>query len=325
MNVIYVTSREQGVGVTSFCAGLGRGLREQGKKVGYLKPDSSGTQDSDAAFMKNILSLEESVETISPSISQSDETAGISVAIKTISNDKDIIFIEGSPDSYLSSAKIASELNAGLLVIEPYAKNLSRSIIDLRSFGKVLLGTIINKIPIKIIDKYEEQTNTLGKVGIRYFGALPEERSLNAFTASELADCIEAEIIGGENGTEDVIENIILGAMSVDIGTEYLTRKENKAVIVRNTRPDIQLSALSTSMKCLVVTDGNKLLPAVKIKAEEKDVPVLVTGNDTTEVMKRVEAGMKGSKLHQESKLARFETLMQQNLDLDALYRAIGG
>ena len=77
MVTFYVTSLEKGSGKTAVCAGLGKHLLNDGKKVGFFKPtigDSlpkEGT-DSDATFMKNLLGLKESAKSICPVLSGRD-------------------------------------------------------------------------------------------------------------------------------------------------------------------------------------------------------------------------------------------------------------
>jgi dethiobiotin synthetase len=68
--VLYVVSAEEAAGKTLVCAGLGRSLLNEGKKVGFLKPvstEKSGA-DGDAAFMKQVLDLSEAVESLCPPI-----------------------------------------------------------------------------------------------------------------------------------------------------------------------------------------------------------------------------------------------------------------
>ena len=107
--------------------------------------------------------------------------------------------------------------------------------------------------------------------------------------------------------------------MTVDSGPEYFGRKENKAAIIRSERPDMQLAAISTSTKCLVLTGETPLKSAVLIKAEEKQIPVITTTEGSSEIMDQIEDAMAKLDLNQESKLVRFEKLMKQNVNLDIL------
>ncbi len=64
MAALYITSPQAGAGKTLVCAGLGRQLRRDGKKVGFFKPlvadirsTAKKSVDSDTAFLKRILAL----------------------------------------------------------------------------------------------------------------------------------------------------------------------------------------------------------------------------------------------------------------------------
>ena len=58
MVVLYVISVEEAAGKTALCAGLGKYLQGDGKKVGFLKLiDEKSVADGDAAFIKQVLDL----------------------------------------------------------------------------------------------------------------------------------------------------------------------------------------------------------------------------------------------------------------------------
>jgi BioD-like phosphotransacetylase family protein len=112
--------------------------------------------------------------------------------------------------------------------------------------------------------------------------------------------------------------------MTVDSGPEYFGRKENKAAIIRSERPDMQLAAISTSTKCLVLSGDTPIKSGVLIKAEEKKIPVISTSEASAEIMERIESVLVKPGRNLESKLARFEKLLKQNINLDILLKELG-
>ena len=50
----------------------------------------------------------------------------------------------------------------------------------------------------------------------------------------------------------------MLGAMVVDSGLDYFGRKSNKAAIIQQDRPDMQLAALETPTSCLVLSGSSQ-------------------------------------------------------------------
>ena len=325
MVTVYVATREKGSGNTSVCASIGKLVLDAGKKPGYLKPVISAGNNGDTIFVKDILSLDEPVEVLSPVINGGNIAAGIKEAVTKASKGKDVVVIDGSPEQYRSSPEIAKELKAKLLIVESYTEDISKATADFKEFGPSLIGVIINKVPERRLEKATgEDAEQLAEAGIKFLGAIQEDRALSALTVGELAACIDGSFIHGEEKSGDLIENLMLGAMTVDSGPEYFSRKENKATIIRSERPDMQLAAISTSTKCLVVTGETPLKSAVLIKAEEKAIPVITTSVSSAEIMEHVEAVLANPGPNQVSKLARFEKLMKQSVDCNILSKELG-
>lgn len=325
MVTVYVATREKGSGNTYVCASIGKLVLDAGKKPGYLKPVISAGNDGDAVFVKDILSLDEPVEVLSPVIKKGNIAAGIEEAVAKVSKSKDLVVVDGSPEQYHSITDIAKGLKAKLLIVESYTEDISKTIADNKGLGPSLIGVIFNKVPEKRMDKVtSEYAEQLAEAGIKYLGAIREDRALSALTVGELAACIDGSFKHGEEKSGDLIENLMLGAMTVDSGPEYFGRKDNKATIIRSERPDMQLAAISTSTKCLVLSGETPLKSAVLIKAEEKDIPVITTSESSAEIMEHVEAFLTNPSPNQVSKLARFEKLMKQSVNLDILSKEFG-
>ncbi len=322
---VYVTTKEKGSGNTSVCLSIGKLVMDAGKKPGYLKPVIEAGDNGQVAFAKDVLSLDESIELLSPVVSGSNLARTIKESVVKISRGKDVVIIDGPPEYYQSSSDIVKELNAKMLIVEPYIEDISQATIGYKRFGKSLMGVIFNKVPAKRMNKVKvEYAEQLAKSGVTFLGAIQEDRALFAFTIGELADCIDGNFVRGEDQSTDIIENLMLGAMTVDSGPEYFGRKENKTVIIRSERPDMQLAAINTSTKCLVLTGDASVKPAVLIKAEEKGIPVITTSKGSTEIMEQVEAVLVTQNLNQISKLVRFEKLMNQNIKIDIVSKELG-
>ena len=112
------------------------------------------------------------------------------------------------------------------------------------------------------------------------------------FSVGELARHLEGEILNCPERSEELVENIMVGALSVDSGLDYFGRKTNKAVITRGDRPDLQMAALETSTKCLVLTSDIGPMPIILHRAKEKGVPIIAVKGDTMSVLKRIEEAL---------------------------------
>jgi len=121
---------------------------------------------------------------------------------------------------------------------------------------------------------------------------MEEERKPAGISISELANCIQGEILNSPEKSGEIVENLMVGAMCVDPAPLYFNLKPAKAVITRGDRADIQLNALKTSTKCLILTGGTKPLPDVMQRAEEEGVPILLVEKDTPATLSELERGL---------------------------------
>jgi hypothetical protein len=163
----------------------------------------------------------------------------------------------------------------------------------------------------------EAATAQFGAAGIKVLGTVPENRFLLALTVSELAESIQGKILNNADKAGELVENYMLGAMVVDSGPAYFGRKINKAAVIRQDRPDMQLAALETPTNCLVLS-GSSQPPLYNVlsKAESKGVPVIATETAVPDIVARIENTLLHTRLRQEKKLAKLAEIVKQNLDL---------
>jgi len=326
VTAIFIASLAEGGGKTSICAGLAQYMVGKGKKVGFMKPVTMEGVDSDALLMKNVLSLAESPEDIGPFIGDSKKISSVvKQTYDRISKDKDIVIIEGPDSTGEAAQKMAAAVNAKVIVVggpeeSPGAKMTGAQ----KLFGKNLLGVILNKVPVSLVERLRDKaTAAFKEAGIKVLGLLPEDRTLFTLTVGELANGINGEILNSAGKSGELAENIMLGAMTVDTGPLYFGRKENKVAVLRSERSDMQLAALQTSIRGLVISGEQKPLPQVMGEAIKKDVPVIMAGNDVTTIVSNIEDTMARTRFSVE-KLPRINAIFTENLDLPALGKALG-
>jgi len=330
---LYVTSLEKGNGKTAVCAGLGKRLLAEGKKVGYFKPViTSGKKtpaagaDSDAEFLKKLFALSESVELLCPALSDGSKLASnIKEAYAKVSQGKDVVIVEGPSEQYQASPDTVKALNAKVIGVETYSKGLLKTTDSYKDFGQSLLGIVLNKVPQSRIEQTRSEVSAgLNKAGVNILGVLPEDRALLAMTMGELAERIQGEILRGAEQSAELVENLMIGALVVDPGPDYFGRKASKAAIIRSDRPDMQMAAMETSTTCLVLTGDTQLKPVVLERAEEKNVPIIVARGDTSTTVKSIEDALVEARFNQENKLPKLMEIMEQNLDFQAIYKGLG-
>jgi len=300
LGVLYVVSAEEAAGKTAVCAGLARNLLNDGKKVGYL----ASSDKSGADFIKQV--------------------PGLEIVSKPDAGGLDIVLAEGTIGKKAEDAYAAARgMKAQVIVVEAYSGQPSRHNSVYKGFGKDLLGVVINKVPESQLARVnEDMTRKLSKARIKVLGVIPENRVLLAITVGELADIVKGKIINYYEKSTELVENYMLGAMIVDSGLDYFGRKSNKAAIIRQDRPDMQLAALETSTQCLVLSNSSnesETLYNVRQKAESRGIPIITTETATGDIVAGIEDALSKARCTQEKKLNKLAEVIKNNLDIKAV------
>ena len=348
MVALYITSME-GAGKTALCAGIGKKMLDRGVKVGFVIPVQlfeTGITDGneDIAFIKEIFDLPESGEQLSPvRLSPSELWQGLTNAVtdftdnirqvyREISRNRDVVIMGGLGNlvvdkvSTLACYTIAEAVEATVIIALRYSSTLDVS--KIVRIGEKLgqtLGVVVNFVPNSKIEEIRlDLTALFNKAGIKVFGILPEIRSLLGVTVTELAEILNGEVLISPESADEIVENVMLGAMTVDSGTSYFKRKENKAVVIRGDRADMQLAALETSTKCLILTNNLKPLPVVISQAQDKHVPIVMVKQDSSAAIAGIEEALTKASFRNPRKLETFSNVLDCYFDFEALYSELG-
>jgi BioD-like phosphotransacetylase family protein len=353
MKVLYITSTATFSGKTALCIGLGNKFRHDGFTIGYMKPVSTMARkvtgqivDEDAQFIQQTFDLVEPLETIAPIAlmpqvvegiltggEKTDFVARLREAYARVAQGKDVVILEGGAHCMegslvgLSAPLVAGLLEARELVVIKYISDL---VVDDALgaqvlFGDSMIGVVINAVPRQRMRFVQEMVKPyLEARGVKVFAILPQERLLMSISVGQLADCLGAEVVSCPEASEELVEYLMVGAMTVDSVLTYFRRKPNKAVITGGDRSDIQLAALETSTKCLILTGNLYPSPLILGRAEEVGVPVILTKQDTLTTVEIIEQFFGKTRLHQEKKVQRFQEMLNERFDFDTLYADLG-
>jgi hypothetical protein len=319
---IFIASLSSGAGKTAICAGLGKYLMNQGKKVGYLTPViGKGNAKADASFMKEILALPESLDFICPNFeSENQLAASIKKLIDVVSGGKDVVLVESS------DTNAAKEASAKVILAVTYEELTgNKAIPAYKIIGQQAAGIVINKVPTsQLHDVWTDKAPSMREASVNILGVLPEDRALLTFNLDELARLIDGNFAYATEKAEEIPTSFMLGAMTVDSGLPYFNRMSNKVAIVRGERPDMQMAALHTSTLAMVVTCDHAMIPQVKNLAEDKKVPVILTKYDCTTVANRIEESILKTRFHQKRKVDKILDLMSKGFDFQLLSKTAG-
>jgi BioD-like phosphotransacetylase family protein len=354
MKSLYITGAERYSGKTATCLALGVRLQTDGYKVGYLKPLSlqpwrieNHIADEDAAYVKQVLNLPSQPWELSPVVitteflhqhlanpSKEDLMGKIRDTYHKLGQGQDIMILEGGGslrEGYvvgLPTVGVVKELNSKAMVIAKYREEV-RMLDDVLStqarLGEAFIGILINRVP----EDASEFVNKIAvpfleKKNVKVFGVLPEVRGLSALTVSELIRLLNAEVLTRYQSADALVENLTVGAMTAEAALSRFRRATNKAVITGGDRTDIQLAALETSTTCLILTGNLRPSPLIIKQAEEFGVSVLLVRSNTMETIEQIEKFFGKTRLGQSEKLKQFQSLLDEHLNKDRLYEAMG-
>jgi len=350
---IYLSSAKKHAGKTSIGIGLILALREKGMNVGYIKPigttfrDLDGRLvDEDALHLKSILSLEDSPDDMSP-VDLTTETVRdilrgkekrilerVKEGFNKISRNKDVVLIEGSPDMIhgislgLSDGCIARELNSKVVLVTKYDTEISlvdQVILGMKLIPEELLGgVIINDAPESALEFIQEAVvSFLEKKGARIYGIIPRDRILRAVPIKQILEELGGELLAGRSAVNSLVDNFLIGAMEVSSAIKYFRRAPNSAVITGGDRADIQMAAIETGIRCLVLTGNRRPSEVILAAAEERHIPVILVPMDTMSTVERMERMLGRLKVQSEEQMKRVKELVEKYVDLDALLKDV--
>ena len=340
---IYICSSSEFSGKGLVAIGLGLKMKAEGLKVGYIKPFAKSL-DGHTQSIKEILDLNESIEDICPVILTHDlfmqAMAGriksldkkISSAFKKIAKGKDVVLIGGagnlSDGSMLgiSGIRLAKLLKAKVLIVERYRDSSTiDSIFSVKDyFGESLKGVVLNFVPREGIDYVKKNIAPfLENKGIDVFGIFPDEPLLHSISVEEAREALNGDIICAKEKTGGLIEHLSIGAMDVESAVKYFRKTPNKAVITGAHRTDIQLAALETSTRCLILTGGQMPNNIIIGKAEMAGVPIMIVKDDTLTTVEKIERAISMLHLSGKNKIEKAREMFEERFVYELFMRKL--
>lgn len=352
MATLYVASTETFVGKSAVCLGLMRRMQRDGFRVGYMKPVSvsaahrpDAVLDEDAALVAATMGLTAPLEQLAPvritpgvidAILRGQRPAflrRLQEAFLAVSRDCDAMLLEGS-NSWsegtlvdLAADQVMELLETPGLLVSRYRSTLTvDTILAVQRFiGDQLIGVVLNQVAEPHVEFVRNRVLPfLEARDIPVLGVIPHDDLLSGVTVQELYEHLGGQLIGNRNWCTAMVESLMVGAMGAEVGLSFFRRRANKAVITGGDRADLQLAALETSTRLLILT-GNIQPPMQVIdKAEERQVPIIVLPDETGVTVERAEALLGHSRLQQGIKIERFSDLLEAHVDFARLYDLIG-
>lgn len=311
MRTYFVAATQPNVGLTSVSLGLVRALQRRGLKVGFVKPVTKGTPDSEPSvlFARSICHVENTPAPLAMSLVTQCVTSGktdellediVSLAM-SCTEGADVLVVEGihaDPSRAFIprlSADIARSLQADVVLVASGADadgiaQTNYMIAQVRNAGRSVVGVIFNRARAG----FDETAAASQLDGVPIWGVIENDPALSAPRTIDVARHLGAEVmIEGEIATRRVLETV-LAARSV---SEVIARLKPGALVVSaGDRDDIILAAaLAASngieLAGLVLTHNSFISPRIErfgSRAFHSGLPVLRTDGDSYETAARI-------------------------------------
>ncbi len=340
---ILVASNTAYAGRTFVALGLAMKLADMGHSVGFLKPlgnlpATSGktVADADAQFVKETLGLAEPTEVISPFLltfetqtlllqGKIKDAKKLAVdALKAVKK-KDFVIVCGASDLLegslvgLDALSLAEAMKAQVLLVEPWRGDCSADTAygAARLFCDRFAGAVFNKVPSAMTGHVKDEVKPfLEKKGAPVFGIIPKDKFLESVTIASLNEILNGTVLCCEDKMDELVEHFLIGAMDVDSALNYFRRTPNKAVITGAHRSDIQLAALETSTKVIILTGGFQTNEVVLGKARSRGIPILSVPDDTFTTIDKIELRMGKTSIRERRKVERARDLIGAGFDM---------
>ena len=343
MSVLYIAGTERGAGVTALATATARHLAAQGRAVSLVKPlrvvdeGAAPGPDPDVEFYPTAIPGIDAPHggTLEATASQVTQDAGLvrraAETVAGLDGDGRTVIVEGPSldgDAADASAALAGALDAWVIVAGRYQPSMTG--LDVRRacerFGESLAGVMLNRV---YRHRAHDASARLGPAieaeGVRVLGAIPEDRRMLAPTVRDLAEHLDGEFLLFPERGDALVEYVMTGGWFLDQGVHVFSRRENKAVVVRGDRPDLQMAALETSTVCLVLTGGMNPIQYVTYHAEQEETPLIMVPHSTLETLQRLHTVEQRVSVRHAEKVARYAALMADHCRMDEVVAATDG
>jgi BioD-like phosphotransacetylase family protein len=182
--------------------------------------------------------------------------------------------------------------------------------------GDGLMGVVLNRVTPQALPEVEQiVVPYLAAKGIEVLGVIPLDRLLDAVTVRQLVEILQGKVVCGEAALDEFVERFSVGAMDTGAALGYFQRLPNKAVITGGNRADIQLAALETSTRCLVLTGDQMPNQIIIARAREAGVPIVVVSHDTLTTVEKLESVLGRIRIREAPKVRRAQELLRERLN----------
>ncbi|MDH4140204.1 MAG: phosphotransacetylase family protein [Coriobacteriia bacterium] len=351
MKTVLVASTRPYSGKSGICLALVHEFAERGHRTAYFKP--YGTMpvsiegvvtDEDAAYVSKASTVDVPLTSLCPVVETralledvlSADASGFEERVResfeVVGAKADVVVAEG-PGSLsaghslgVDTCKLASMLGARVVLVDkPHGIDLPDEVLHAAEcLGERLTGVIFNAVHESTADFVREGLAPfLERRGVPVFGVIGKDPLLSSVTVAEIVQALGGTVLSAEASLHETVESFMVGAMGQDKALRYFRRRARKAVITGGDRSDVQLAALETDTRCIILTGNLPPSSVVLARADEMGVPMVLVGMDTLSAVEKMEALLGRVRLHDPRKADRIRAMFREEIDVDALVDAV--
>jgi BioD-like phosphotransacetylase family protein len=359
---LFVAATSQNDGKTSCSIGLLHGLRPYAESIGFLKPVGQRYQvvdgaqvDEDSVLIKRIFDLPHAVKDMSPVAVPQMFTRdyldapdahypglvrAIHESFARVAHNNDLLIIEGTGHAGvgsvfdLSNAHVAHMLRAKVVLVtlggigHPIDEvALNRCLFEQQ--GVQVIGVIANKVlPAKLEQTRTYLAKALNRMGLPLFGVIPYTPRLTWPTVRQVAEAMKADIINGTVRLDNVIADVVVGAMTPHNALTFI--RDRSLLIVPGDRDDLVLAAASMEvlrddmhLAGIMLTGGMLPEPPTLDLLARTQIPVFAVNGPTYEAASRVQKLTVKIQVTDAEKIQLAEEMVRDHVDIKAIWTAL--
>lgn len=355
---VYIGATRQNDGKTITCLGLISAFKRRLEKVGYTKPvgqryvDIDGAKiDEDALLVKTVYEPDCEIRDMSPiaiprhftenyidSPHREELIDTITTAFNRVRVGKNIVVVEGTGHAGvgsvfdLSNGDVAALLGCKVVLIASggIGRPIDEIMLNKAMFdaaGVTVVGAIVNKVEDEKYEKVKRYVRLgLERKGVDLLGVMPYRSALSSPTIGQLLEDIDGKLLSGNDGLQNNVEKMVIGAMPPHQALDYLTK--GALLITPGTREDLILTAISSclvgsdrdpSIAGMILTGGTPPQPNVAKLLDRIAVPSILVEEDTYSVASRIAKLIVKIRPGDFQKISTAEEIVDEYVDVDRL------
>ncbi len=225
-------------------------------------------------------------------------------------SNSDLVFLELNQNDLNIQKKVLDKFDAKVIFIE---KNDDNFVNIEKSLNDRLVGFIVNGVM-----KYKKNLSNDNK---KIIAILEEQRFFMTKTVDDISNSLTTSKIIGDQNTDKIIENYLIGGFVLDWGPEYFSTRKNVALVVRGDRPDVQLSALqSGTLNVLIATNNITPVEYVIYEAKKLKIPIVIVEENTEESIGKLSDSFENYAFDHNDKVLHSNKLLNENINFEELF-----